>query len=61
MWQNNSEAEHGQVEVAVKSLKKGADDMERVQFLQEAVIMGQFRHPYILQIFGIMANSEKVQ
>ena len=44
-------------EVAVKSMKKGASVEERVKFLQEAAIMGQFRHPYILRILGYMMGD----
>ena len=44
-------------EVAVKSMKKGASVEERVKFLQEAAIMGQFRHPYILRILGYMTGD----
>ena len=36
-------------EVALKSVKPGASKDERVELLQEAAIMAQFRHPNILQ------------
>ena len=39
--------------VAVKSLKAGADYSERVKLLKEAAIMGQFRHPNVVQFFGV--------
>ena len=46
------------LEVAMKTLEDGRDEEERVKFLQEAAIMGQFvRHPNILTILGIVFNS----
>ena len=42
------------MEVAVKSIKQTASDEMRVKFLQEAAIMGQFKHPNILQVLGIV-------
>ena len=46
------------LEVAVKSLKKEANEKEKVLFLQEAAIMGQFHHPYIVQVFGVLLAKE---
>ena len=45
-------------DVAVKCLKGGASDQERISFLQEAVIMGQFDHPNILQILAIAYSED---
>ncbi len=45
-----------EVEVAVKSINGGANSDERVRFLQEAVIMGQFNHPNIIKILGIFTD-----
>ena len=42
------------MDVAVKVAENGSKTEERVKFLQEAVIMGQFKNPYILQIIGII-------
>ena len=47
------------MDVAVKAVQNGSELEERVKFLQEAVIMAQFKNPYILQIFGIM-NEDHV-
>ena len=44
-------------EVAVKSMREGAGEEERTKFLQEAAIMGQFKHSYILQILGYMTGD----
>ena len=45
-------------DVAVKSLKEGASEEERIWFLQEAAIMGQFEHPNILRILAIAYGGE---
>lgn len=50
-----------QVEVAVKTLKNMASEQEKIKFLQEAAIMGQFDHPYIIQIFGIVVAKKEVR
>lgn len=42
------------IEVAVKSIKEAASEGIRVKFLQEAAIMGQFKHPNILRVLGIV-------
>lgn len=39
--------------VAVKSLKAGADNSEKVKLLKEAAIMGQFKHPNVVEFFGV--------
>ena len=61
LWRKRAETEPEPesdiVEVAVKSMQQGASEEERVKFLQEAAIMGQFKHPYILQIMGIITGD----
>ena len=47
MWQSPG----GAVEVAIKTLKPGSLDEDRVKFLQEAAIMGQFKHPIVVMRF----------
>ena len=47
-------------EVAVKSLTPEADEVDKVKFLQEAVIMMQFRHPNVVQLFGIVTEGGPV-
>ena len=44
-------------EVAVKSL---ADGSKRIQFLQEAAIMGQFKHPNVITLHGVLLDQEPV-
>ena len=49
------------VEVAVKSLEGSLTEEERVKFLQEAAIMGQFRHPNIIRVIGVITASDPVR
>ena len=46
--------------VALKLLKSSASDEERVKLLQEAAIMGQFIHPHIVRLYGVVTLSEPV-
>lgn len=57
IWRIRSEAGCKDTDVAVKVTENGGKSEERVKFLQEAVIMGQFKNPYILQIFGIINDD----
>ena len=45
-------------EVAVKTMEGGASEEERIKFLQEAAIMGQFNHPNIIRLLGISTEGE---
>ena len=46
--------------MAVKQLQPGASDEEKVKFLQEAAINGQFRHPNVVQLMGVVTVGEPV-
>ena len=48
------------LEVALKTLKAGSEDMDKVKFLQEAAIMAQFKHPNIVILYGVVSNKEPV-
>ena len=48
------------IEVAVKVLKKDATNDERIKFLQEAAIMGQFCNASVLKLHGIVSNYGNV-
>ncbi len=48
------------LEVAVKTLKKGSDEDSRLKFLQEAAIMGQFKHPNVVTMHGAITDGEPV-
>ena len=47
-------------EVAVKTLKPGSSENDTVRFLQEAAIMGQFNHPYIVKLYGVVTLEDPV-
>ena len=47
-------------EVAVKSLADGSTEEKRIQFLQEAAIMGQFKHPNVITMFCVNISSQPV-
>ena len=49
-----------EVVVAVKTLKEGSGEDERVKFLQEAAIMGQFKHPNVVQMYGMVTSDQPV-
>ena len=48
-------------EVAVKSLADGSTEEKRIQFLQEAAIMGQFKHPNVITLHGILLDHDPVR
>ena len=54
------ESPMGAMDVAVKQLQHGASEEERVMFLQEAAINGQFRHPNIVKLMGVVTTGEPV-
>ena len=47
-------------EIAVKTLKPGALEKDRVRFLQEAAIMGQFNHPNVVKLYGVVTVDDPV-
>ncbi|XP_077947516.1 ephrin type-A receptor 3 isoform X6 [Gasterosteus aculeatus] len=46
--------------VAIKTLKGGFTDKQRRDFLAEASIMGQFDHPNIIRLEGVVTRSKPV-
>ena len=56
IWQSPA----GAVEVAVKTLQSSASQEDRVKFLQEAAINGQFRHPNVVKLLGVVTVGEPV-
>ena len=48
------------VDIAVKTLKEGAGEQDKVKFLQEAAIMGQFSHPNVVKLYGVVTEGEPV-
>ena len=51
----------GALDVAVKQLQPGASEGEKVKFLQEAAINGQFRHPNVVKLMGVVTVGEPVR
>ena len=50
----------GAMDVAVKQLQPGVTEAEKIRFLQEAAINGQFRHPNVVQLMGVVTTGEPV-
>ncbi|XP_038510661.1 proto-oncogene tyrosine-protein kinase ROS isoform X3 [Canis lupus familiaris] len=48
----------GETKVAVKTLKKGSTDQEKIEFLKEAHLMSKFNHPNILKQLGVCLMNE---
>ncbi|KAI7795158.1 putative ephrin type-B receptor 2 [Triplophysa rosa] len=46
--------------VAIKTLKSGYTDKQRRDFLSEASIMGQFDHPNVIHLEGVVTKSSPV-
>ncbi|XP_048881127.1 ephrin type-B receptor 5 isoform X2 [Brienomyrus brachyistius] len=46
-----------EVQVAVKTLRWGVTDRERAVFLSEAGVLGQFDHPNVLKLEGVITRS----
>ncbi|KPP71582.1 hypothetical protein Z043_109486 [Scleropages formosus] len=46
--------------VAIKTLKAGYSEKQRRDFLSEASIMGQFDHPNIIRLEGVVTKSRPV-
>ena len=57
VWQNPAGEE---VEVAIKTLKEGVTEEDRVRFLQEAAISGQFQHRNVVRLQGVVTVGEPV-
>ena len=45
------------VEVAVKTLKAGSEERDKVKFLQEATIMAQFKHGNVVTMHGVVTTT----
>ena len=50
----------GCTDVAVKTMKEGSCEDDQVKFLQEAAIMGQFSHPNVVKLYGVVTVGEPV-
>ena len=54
------EEEREESDVAVKTLKD-SDISSLVKLLREAVIMGQFCHPNVIKLYGMITEGESVR
>ena len=50
----------GSKDIAVKILKEGSSEEDKVKFIQEAAINGQFWHPNIVKLMGVVTVGEPV-
>ncbi|XP_071055369.1 proto-oncogene tyrosine-protein kinase ROS isoform X1 [Onthophagus taurus] len=51
-------SENAETKVAVKTLRKGASEQEKTEFLQEAQLMSHFKHKHILQLLGVCLDND---
>ena len=56
IWQRSG----GAMDVAIKTLKEGAVEEDKVRFLQEAAVSGQFQHPNVVRLQGVVTVGEPV-
>ena len=56
MWHSPEKS----IDVALKTLRDDASEEQKVKFLQEAAIMGQFHHPNIVKLHGVVTVGEPV-
>lgn len=52
--------DQGDLDIAVKKLNDKASERDTVRFLQEAAIMGQFKHPNIVRLHGVVTVGSPV-
>ncbi|XP_019855064.1 PREDICTED: high affinity nerve growth factor receptor-like [Amphimedon queenslandica] len=50
----------GSVSVAIKTFNDNTSEDERVKFLQEAAIMGQFHHPNVVKLHGVVTIGHPI-
>ena len=51
----------GNLDAAIKTLREDAPMEDKVRFLQEAAIMGQFSHPNVVALYGVVVKDNKVR
>ena len=57
LWSNGSA---DPVQVAVKTLNSQCSESDKVKFLREAAIMGQFVHNNVVQLHGVATEEENM-
>ena len=53
-------SQYGKLEVAVKKLHSNASELDKIKLLQEAAIMGQFTHPNVVRLHGVVSDRSNV-
>ena len=48
------------LQAAIKTMKPGANEEDKVKFLQEAAIMAQFKHPNVITLYGVVSTEGAV-
>ncbi len=48
----------GNINVAVKTLKAGTAKKDKIKLLQEAAIIGQFSHPNVVKLHGVVIGEQ---
>ena len=48
----------GSSKIAVKTLRKGATESEKLEFLKEAKLMWNFKHDHILNLIAICLDND---
>ena len=59
LWSNGS-TESDPIQVAVKTLNSQCSELDRVKFLREAAIMGQFKHKNVVRLHGVVLEKENM-
>lgn len=49
-----------ETKVAIKTLRKGATEQEKAEFLQEAQLMSNFKHEHILRLIGVCFDKNEL-
>ncbi len=60
IWHDSKDGGEMIYEVAVKSITGNTAGVERVKLLREAAIMGQFHHPNVLKLYGVVVETDMV-
>lgn len=47
-------------DVAIKALIQTSSELDKIKLLQEAATMGQFQHPNIVKLFGVVKKGSLV-
>lgn len=52
--------DQGDLDIAVKMLHSQSSERDMIRFLQEAAIVGQFKHPNIVRLHGVVTVGQPV-